>query len=146
MRFTEAATLPTKTPAGSPALPRVGKAPVTQNIRKPQQAASPSTGSWHETPPDAGNEAADAYGALQQIRSNHLENLPLEKKLDMVLKQSSNAEKVAFRALNGVEGFSRQLDRVFKELSGKIERVAGGKPPVEPDNSASIFDDESIFT
>jgi hypothetical protein len=93
-------------------------------------------------------ELFDAQRALEQMRSEHLKNMPLDQKLDMVLRQSTSAERVAYQALRGVEGFGKQLDKVFQDLSGMIERVAAGQPPREPDPSGSSIwgdDDESIM-
>jgi hypothetical protein len=120
---------------------------VTQAYTPPaDDQANANTQTWHGS---YGNQMVDAANTLNQMRADHLKNMPLDQKLELVLKKTTEAEKVAYRALQSISDFDSKLDRVFKDLSGQIARVAGGKQPQQPDPpGSSIWDEddpESIF-
>jgi hypothetical protein len=89
------------------------------------------------------------WAAVQKMRDDHTQNLPLEKKLDMAIKQSKTAQSFAAQALRSVDGFDKKLDQVFKSLSAQIQRVAQGQSAEPHAPGSSIWDEhgdpESIF-
>ncbi len=91
----------------------------------------------------------DAMSTREQLKADYISNLPIDKKIELALTQSKEAEKVAYRTLRDLSAINSKIDRVFKDLSGMIGRVSGGKPAVEPDpHGSSIWDEpdpESIF-
>lgn len=155
----------TPTPASDktvPVVPQPAQSPSTsQNsptMTLAPQPSSPSSPTFPNTQAASGTpngtskiqQMIDMANTLDSIRADHLANMPLDKKLELVLQKTTESQKIAYRALRGVSDFSHKLDRVFKDLSGMIERVAQGKSAREPDPpGSSIWDDEgdpeSIF-
>lgn len=162
----------TPTPSSDKTVPVAPESPIPQPAQPPStsqssptmtwapQPASPSSPTFPNTQAASGTpngngtrmqQMIDMANTLDSIRADHLANMPLDKKLELVLQKTTESEKIAYQALRGVSEFSHKLDRVFKDLSGMIERVAKGQPAREPDPpGSSIWDNdegdpESIF-
>jgi hypothetical protein len=124
------------------------KGPLTPTPASDQTAKDNNrTTAWQPQPSPSNTQAGvpqkemiDAMQTLQGLRADHLANMSLDQKLALVLQKSTDAEKVSYQALRGISDFNYRLDRVFKDLSAMIERVAQGKPSQEP--GQSIFDED----
>jgi hypothetical protein len=125
----------------------VAPSPATMGgAQTPATMQAPAPGSDRKLAP---GEMGDAMRMVDQIRSDHYTNMPVQQKIDTALKKAMDGEKIAYRALRDVDLVGRKLDAAVKDINAKIQQVEGGKTMVDPPGS-SIFDDdeedpESIF-
>lgn len=107
----------------------------TNNQVQPQP--QPQAGQYAPDRQVGGDEMLDAHRTLGKIQADHLTNLPIAQKLELVLKQSTTAEKTAYRALKGLSDFDRKLDKIFailKNLGG-----TQAQPKTAENDPESIF-------
>lgn len=147
------ATIPPQQPQPAQAQVQQPQQPATTPQTQPQTAVynnqpvdDGNTKTWHG---DANKQVVDAVRTLEQLRAQNLQNMPLDQKLNLVLQKTTEAERIAYRAMRSAEDFERRLDSAFNKLTAMMQRLAGGKPLQEPDPpGSSIFDEgdpESIF-
>lgn len=89
---------------------------------------------------NANRQLVDAANMQQQIRDNHMANMPVDQKIALALQQSSTAERLAYRTLQSVEALDKKLDRVFNDLSNQSKTRQPGESILDDED-----DPESIF-
>ncbi len=125
------------------------------NPMTPSDSTAPTAAYHGPTPDDGGNQWGttaqwqEVERMRQKVKADKLEALSVDQKIDLALKQSENAERIAHRTAGAVFTIDNKLDRAFQNLTTMITRIGQGKPAVEPDPpGSSIFDDgdpESVF-
>jgi len=89
------------------------------------------------------HEIVDAFHTLERLRKDKENNLPLDKKLELVFDNSKNAYKMAALSIKRSEEMKYQFEKEIRSLYNKLDRLASGKPLKDTyDKSSSIFDDE----
>lgn len=113
-----------------------GALPVNQN--SPTMTYSPQ-----QSP---NQQMVDAVRTREQLQANQLANMPIDQKIELALKKSAEAEKIAYRTLRDISAVDKKLDKAFKDLTTLIQKGPGKTAPEPP--GESIWDEgdsESIF-
>lgn len=95
---------------------------------------------------NANQQMVDAINTREQLQANKLSNMPIDQKIELALKQSGEAEKIAYRTLRNVSAVDKKIDKVFDDLSTMIQK--GPVKSVSETPGESIWDEgdsESIF-
>jgi hypothetical protein len=131
--------------------------PPSQAVAATPNDPAGVTATYHGPAPGGGNNHIGTVQQWQEVekmreqaKAAKIGALSVDQKIDLALKQSENAEKIAHRTAGAVSAIDRKLDRTFQNLTTMIGRIGQGKPATEPDPpGSSIWDDnedqESIF-
>ncbi len=108
-------------------------------------AAAPTRTYNGPIPGDNRMGTAAQWQEVEQMRkrakAESLAALSVDQKIDLALKQSGNAEQIAYQTAGSVSSLEYKLDRAFDNLNDMIARLGQGKPKeAEPPAGSSIFD------
>jgi hypothetical protein len=126
----------TVTPQPNTATPQ--QQPVQQQPAQPQLDQFSPTQTWtgDQNRPVSSQEMVDANNMIQTLRTNQVQNLTVDQKIDLMLRRTEEATKVAYQALREVSTFDQRLSSVLTQLT-------------KQESPESIFnaedDPESIF-
>lgn len=125
-----------------PLQPQQQETPHPQTTQMPVQSGDgDATNAWSK--PESAQEVSKT---LQGIRTDHMKNMPIDQKVELVMQKSIAAEKAAYKALKASDDFGERLEQAFRRLSNMITNEPGKQTTTQPTQSIWAGDDnESIF-